>query len=205
MLGFPSWVGMGDPRFHQYWGRRNLAGAGATPQLLVSRLRHKYRVAANSRLTVLRPSVRYFGVHVRHGDKIWEAPLEPFTNFMREVEKLSSHHQMHDIYLATDNSTIIAHDLVLYPRFNFSAQLTHRGGEGTGHWKDGHAPLELLLTTMVDLVKLSKASVFVGSRASGFTQLVHAMRLGRHLTHSHGLNDQGDLVALGSSDFLFDD
>lgn len=168
--------------------------------LLLTNPRRPIRQLLATRLATIEPSPRYISLHVRHGDKSQEYPLIPFETYMSTVDQLAASSSIKDIYLATDNSSIITHELQKYPHLHFITQAMERhgdeaGGKG-GYWRTGFLTeqLDLFLTSMVDLEMLSRAEVFVGSESSGFTHLVKARRAAEGRFRTWGLLASGKVL-----------
>lgn len=172
-----------DSAFYNHLRAFQISPLATRSHLLLANLRRPLRRLLKARLSALETSTsRYVGVHVRHGDKSQEYPLVAFSTYMTLASHLASTSSISDVYLATDNNTILTTDFPTYPHLHFLSQNVERhgdqpGGKG-GYWRTGftNRQLELFLTSMVDLEMLSRAQVFVGSESSGFTQLVKARR-----------------------------
>ena len=170
---YPSWGGM-DDSFAKY--QREMNVGAALLHLLVSTPRKAIRELLALRLATLSPIRRYIGMHVRHGDKAYEFALLPFSGYMDQVKTLSQTHGIRDVYLATDNSSILEHELTHYPELRFTTQSMVRSGQVggiEGYWGAGYtSKLELFMVSLVDIVKLAGSDLFIGSQRSGFTHLV---------------------------------
>jgi hypothetical protein len=206
LMQYPSWAGM-DDAYHRSNSLRQIGERGTIPQLIVSRLRPAYRAMLSARLALLPPTVQYIGLHVRHGDKVNEYPLVSFDKYMEQVEVISSSYQIRDIYLATDDDTIVKEQLVRWPHLHFVTQDMHRSGPlDSGWWGEGQASaLDLFLSTMVDLVKLTQSTIFLGTQNSGFTAVVNNLRQGVQIFSDQAMSAAGDLVGGMDSRVIFDD
>ena len=202
LLEWPSWTGM-DGAFYSNLHQRGLDPFAARAFLLIATPRRAVRRLLETRLANLENQAgpRYLGTHIRHGDKSMEYSLVDFTAYMKVITSLGGTTSLDTVYLATDNATIVTHDIEDYPEFLFVVQegLVRSGGEsgGKGYWRKGYHTkrLELFLTTMLDLEMLSRSEAFVGSESSGFTQLVKARRLaeGGGTLATMGLGGRGEV------------
>lgn len=199
LMEWPSWTGMTEI-FYNHLRAFDVNPLATRSFLLLANPRRPIRQLLASRLASIEPSPRYISLHVRHGDKSQEYPLIPFETYMATVEQLAAASSIKDVYLATDNSSIITHELQKYPHLHFITQTMERhgdqaGGKG-GYWRTGFLTkqLDLFLTSMVDLEMMGQAEVFVGSESSGFTHLVKARRAAEGRFRTFGLHASGKVM-----------
>jgi hypothetical protein len=199
LMEWPSWTGMTETFYNQLRAF-DLNPLATRSFHLLANPRRSIRQLLASRLSAIGPSPRYISLHVRHGDKSQEYPLIPFETYMATVDRLAASSSIKDIYLATDNSSIIIHELQKYSHLHFITQTMERhgdqaGGRG-GYWRTAFLTkqLDLFLTSMVDLEMMSRAEIFVGSESSGFTHLVKARRAAEGRFRTFGLHASGKVT-----------
>ncbi|GJJ70695.1 glycoprotein 6-alpha-L-fucosyltransferase [Entomortierella parvispora] len=86
-----------EPKGH-YWWRSMLTYYAVRPN---AEMREIFRTAP---LVVLEPCI---SIHVRHSDKIQEAPLLDFSQYMAEANKFQAKSGISTIYLMTDDDEVI--------------------------------------------------------------------------------------------------
>ena len=175
---------------YQLWVRDTFVdGQRILSHLMIKSPRRFLRAALEDRLANLNPYKAYFGLHVRHGDKSLEHALVPFHEYMRHVQDLSRTAASRNVYIATDNATLLQYGLTQYPNFHFFYQDMFRAGSvsGSAGWWDQAPPTELLLNLLVDLHVLRGADVFIGTQFSGITWLIQDVRMQANQFSNHGL------------------
>lgn len=129
----------------------------------------------------------YAGLHVRHGDKAIESEIFPFKDHMDQVRERWP--QLHNVFVATDDATVIKRKIGEFQREGFNVTWTKderrwKGGSPqtapafqAGHHDNNEAAIAALLD---DVVSLALATVLVGSFSSNFFRIAWFLNLGMH-------------------------
>ena len=125
---------------------------------------------------------RFIGVHIRHGDKIKEYPLIPFTEYLEVLDYFHRLFFINLIYIATDNATIISHDIIRSSFFHFIYQEIPRfGGSPGAFWAHATSDrLQLFVSVLIDIYVLASSAVFIGTQNSGLSVLIQQIRQLHH-------------------------
>ena len=176
--GFTGTDNEPDPKYRDYMARHDLRPNGALLGLLTAQPRKFLRDAVTDQVRENRPLGRYMGMHVRHGDKKLEAALVPFSCYMAHADRIATAASIRDVFLATDNQTLVDEDSKTYGRYEWHAQDVNRYGSDQGGWwySQKQSAYDRLVKLLVDASILSRADAFIGSAHSGYTHLVNAMR-----------------------------
>jgi hypothetical protein len=119
-------------------------------------------------------SSRYIGLHVRRGDVCTSAEerrtrrsCDKLEKYMPHARKLRSLYGLSTIFLATDDSSVLA-DTAFFPEFKFVFQKeAFRTPTAAEHWKDGEGTIqEKNVAVLIDLFILSDSSALVGKFSS---------------------------------------
>ena len=132
------------------------------------------------------------GMHIRRGDRkdlykyklevlIKKFPWLSFQNYMEYAKKIKEEFGINQIYLATDETSIISELSAFQPEFEFFYLENTKSSEYSKQdyrWND-KTPYALTKNMLIDLYLLSECNVFVGAQRSMFAWLATRLMYGK--------------------------
>lgn len=114
----------------------------------------------------------YIGVHIRRGDKAYEAPATATQVYVDEILKSSLELGLNVVYIATDDPNVVGEAQQMLAGNIAVVNLPASGADSRGFYDDPASVFSLL----TDITALQHAKVFIGTSTSGFGRLVYWLR-----------------------------